>query len=99
MPVEDAGRAVFDGEGELFAEAAQVAAGITPDVKLQRAAQRLTSAGLPRGGLGMVHDDDGDPVSSLKFAQVPEPLGSPATDNRPTRVGWDMPHIGSSQAS
>src|SRR5215831_8388987 len=63
----DAGRrgggAMFDGECEVLAVAAQVEVRIAPGVKLGAAAQRLAVARLRRALARVVDDDDGKLVA------------------------------------
>ena len=59
---------MFDGEGNRVGVAAQVEIAVTPGMELGRAAQRLTSPG-PAAFPGMMHDEYGDAVPALQFAQ------------------------------
>lgn len=63
------GGTLLDRERELVAYAAKVEVGITPGVKLLRAAHGLASAGLARAPPGVLHDHDGETMAALKLAR------------------------------
>ena len=70
---------MLDGEGERVVAAAQIQVAVAPGVKLRGAAQRLAVAQAMGGLAGVMHDQDGELMAALQFAQIGEQRGDFAT--------------------
>lgn len=67
--------AVFDRDGEVIAEAADVESAVGPGVEVTGATERLAGVSTEAAFLGVMDDDDGDVVLALHLAEEREESG------------------------